>query len=151
MGNASVRRVNDQGSAFAAAGISPEPGKYFTRMMSILIVDDEPLIRWSLGQSLAARGYNVVEAASAREALERLSERRDIAVVLLDLKLPDSKDLSLLRTLQRRAGAPRIVLMTAHGSAEVLREAMEAGAFRAVSKPFDLDQMVEIVQDAIVA
>jgi len=72
-------------------------------------------------------------------------------VVLLDLKRPDCSDLSLLRLLRRLAPTSRIVLMTAHGTAEVLEEAVRAGAFRAVGKPFDLDDMVGIVRDAMAA
>jgi DNA-binding NtrC family response regulator len=120
-------------------------------MVSILIVDDESLIRWSIAQSLEAEGFPVLEAATAREALACLDQRSDIGVVLLDLKLPDCSDLSLLRLLRRLAPTSRIVLMTAHGTADVLEEAILAGAFRAVGKPFDMDDMVGIVRDAIAA
>jgi len=149
MGNANVRAAANQDSTVTAAGFSPRTGKYSARPMPVLIVDDETLIRWSLAQTLQARGYDVIEADSAREALERLTERDDIGVVLLDLKLPDSKDLSLLRWLRQCYRHSRVILMTAHGTTEVLEEALRAGAFRAVSKPFDLDQMVEIVHDAV--
>lgn len=120
-------------------------------MASILIVDDESLIRWSLAQSLEAEGFQVVEAASAREALAWLDKDGDIGVVLLDLKLPDSSDLALLRTLRQRAPDWRIILMTAHGTSEILDEAVRAGAFRALGKPFDMEYMVDVVRDAIVA
>ena len=73
------------------------------------------------------------------------------AVVLLDLKLPDSTDLNLLRRLRRLAPNSRVILMTAHGSADVLEEALRAGAFRAVGKPFDLQDMVALVRDAVAA
>ncbi len=118
-------------------------------MASILIVDDENLIRWSLAQTLEAEGFEVVEAASARETLDWLEKDGDIGVVLLDLKLPDSSDLSLLRTLRRRAPGWQIILMTAHGTTEILDEAVRAGAFRALAKPFDMGYMVEVVRDAI--
>lgn len=120
-------------------------------MTSVLIVDDEELIRWSLAQSLEADGYKVLEAGSARETLERLSQASDICVILLDLKLPDSSDLSLLRTLRLRAPRCRIILMTAHGTAEILDEALRAGAFRALGKPFDMSKMVGIVREAAAA
>jgi DNA-binding NtrC family response regulator len=120
-------------------------------MASVLVVDDEDLIRWSLAQSLEAAGYDVVEAGSAGETLQRLTETSDICVVLLDLKLPDSSDLTLLRTLRQRAPGCRIILMTAHGTTETLDEALEAGAFRALGKPFDMGKMVGIVQEAIAA
>jgi two-component system response regulator PilR (NtrC family) len=120
-------------------------------MVSILIVDDESLIRWSIAQSLEAEGFPVFEAATARDALACLGQRKDIGVVLLDLKLPDSSDLSLLRILRHLAPTSRIILMTAHGTSEVLDEAVRAGAYRAVDKPFDMDDMVGIVRDAIAA
>ena len=107
-------------------------------MASVLVVDDEELIRWSLAQSLEAAGYDVLEAGSARETLERLNQSSEICVVLLDLKLPDSSDLSLLRTLHQRVPRCRIILMTAHGTADTLDEAIRAGAFRALGKPFDM-------------
>ncbi len=151
MPNANVPGAAGQVPAFADAGFSPARGEYSAETVSVLIVDDEPLIRWSVGQSLAARGYNVVEAGTAAEACACLSGRDDIDVVLLDLKLPDSKDLTLLRSLLRRARAPRIILMTAHGGTDVLDEALRAGAFRAITKPFDLDQMVDMVHDAAIA
>ncbi len=133
------------------AGFSPRSCKYSPKMVAVLIVDDESLIRWSIAQSLEAEGFPVVEAASAREALACLDRRDDIGVVLLDLKLPDSSDLGLLRLLRHHAPNWRIVLMTAHGTSEVLEEAVRAGAFRAVGKPFDMNDMVGIVRDAAAA
>jgi DNA-binding NtrC family response regulator len=120
-------------------------------MASVLIVDDEELIRWSVGQSLQDAGYQVMEAATARETLERVNTGQDICVILLDLKLPDSSDLGLLRRLRILAPRCRIILMTAHGSIETLDEALRAGAFRAVGKPFDMDDMIGLVNEAIAA
>lgn len=120
-------------------------------MSSILIVDDESLIRWSLSQTLEAEGFRVVEAATGREALAWLDKDSDIGVVLLDLKLPDSSDLGLLRTLVLRAPGWRIIHMTAHSTSETLDEAVLAGAFRALSKPFDIRYVVDVVRDAIAA
>ena len=120
-------------------------------MASVLVVDDEELIRWSVGQSLEDAGYQVFEAASARETLERVNRGQDICVILLDLKLPDSSDLGLLRKLRALAPRCRIILMTAHGSAETLDEALRAGAFRAMGKPFDMAKMIGLVNEAIAA
>ena len=120
-------------------------------MASVLIVDDEELIRWSVGQSLEDAGYKVFEAGSARETLERVNHGDEICVILLDLKLPDSSDLGLLRRLRTLAPRCRIILLTAHGSAEMLDEALRAGAFRAVGKPFDMGKMVSLVNEATAA
>jgi two-component system response regulator FlrC len=120
-------------------------------MLPILVVDDESLIRWSLTESLEAEGFTVLAAGSAREALACVHERHDIGVVLLDLKLPDSTDLSLLRLLRRLTPDTRVILMTAHGTADILDEAVREGAFRAIGKPFDMSAMVEMVRDAVAA
>lgn len=143
--------VDDQPPAPAAAGISPRSRRYSPKMVPILVVDDESLIRWSLAESLEAEGFTVLEAGSAREALACLDQHDDIGVVLLDLKLPDSTDLTLLHRLRLLAPASRVILMTAHGTAEILEEAIRAGAFRAVGKPFDMEDMVAIVRDAVAA
>jgi DNA-binding NtrC family response regulator len=143
--------VDRRPPAPAAAGISPRSRRYSPKMVPILVVDDESLIRWSLAESLKAEGFTVLEAASAREALACLDQHDDIGVVLLDLKLPDSTDLTLLHRLRLLAPASRVILMTAHGTAEMLEEAIRAGAFRAIGKPFDMEDMVAIVRDAVAA
>ncbi len=118
-------------------------------MQTILIVDDEPLIRWAIREGLEGAGYAVVEAGSAGEALARLDEASDlVAVALLDLRLPDSADLTLLRRVRHQAPACRVIMMTAHGTPELLAEAMRAGAFDTVSKPFDLTCIVGLVRAA---
>lgn len=146
-----VFAMDGQPPGRAAVGISPRSCRYSPKMVPILVVDDESLIRWSLTESLEAEGFTVLEAGSAREALACLDQHSDIGVVLLDLKLPDSTDLSLLHRLRLVAPASRVILMTAHGTAEILDEALRAGAFRAVGKPFDMEDMVAIVRDAAAA
>lgn len=118
-------------------------------MSVILIVDDEPLIRWSVGESLEHAGHQVLEAGSAREALRHFDVRSDIAAVILDLKLPDSSDLGLLQQILSRAPGCRVILITAHGTAEVFDDARAAGAYDALAKPFDMPQIVRVVDDAL--
>lgn len=118
-------------------------------MQTILVVDDEPLIRWAVREELESAGYAVIEAGSAREAIDALREGAvPVAVALLDVRLPDSDDLSLLRRLRRDLPACRVIVMTAHGSPELLADAMTAGAFGTISKPFDMARMVGLVNAA---
>jgi DNA-binding NtrC family response regulator len=115
----------------------------------VLVVDDEALIRWSLSESLTESGYPVHLAASGSEARAALAAcaGRPL-VVLLDLRLPDVRDLSLLREiLALRPDAP-VIMLTAHGSAEDEADAMRAGAFRFVLKPFDVPEIVRLVGEA---
>jgi DNA-binding NtrC family response regulator len=118
-------------------------------MTTILVVDDEPLIRWAVREGLESAGYAVVEAGSAREALQSLAGGTPAAsVALLDLKLPDSDDLSLLQRVLAAAPQIRVIMMTAHGTPELLAEAVRAGAFGTIAKPFDLSRIVGMVQAA---
>jgi DNA-binding NtrC family response regulator len=121
-------------------------------MPAVLVVDDEALIRWSVAESLEAAGFRVLEAGTAREALEHFGGSNGAScVVLLDLRLPDSDDLGLLRRIREIAPACRVILMTAHGTPEILEEALQAGAFGVLGKPFDLARVVGMVQEAAAA
>lgn len=118
-------------------------------MASVLIVDDEALIRWSVAESLESAGHDVLEAGSAAEALRLMdSNHDDIGVAVLDLRLPDSSDLGLLHRIRQSAPACQIILMTAHGSPEMLDEAIRSGAFAVLTKPFDMDSVVSLVDRA---
>jgi DNA-binding NtrC family response regulator len=106
----------------------------------VLVVDDEALIRWSLAETLIGYGCEVVEAATAAAAMQTiLTTNLPFDVVLLDLRLPDSSDLGLLGRIRRASPGSRIVLMTAHGTPEVAQQALQAGAYRVLSKPFELE------------
>lgn len=119
---------------------------------TVLVVDDEMLIRWALAESLASAGFAVVQAATAREALERVGGHVGrIAVVLLDLRLPDSTDFGLLRRIHVMDPACKVILMTADGTPGILDEAIGAGAFRALAKPFDMQVVTGIVRQAAAA
>ena len=120
-------------------------------MITVLVVDDEPLIRWAVREGLESEGYGVLEAGSAREALGSIEGGGVVDVALLDLKLPDSDDLSLLRRLRVAVPGCRVIMMTAHGSPEILAEAIRAGAYGTVAKPFDLPRVVDLVREAVAA
>jgi DNA-binding NtrC family response regulator len=108
-----------------------------------LVVDDEPLIRWSLCETLTARGFEVVEAGDARSARGWLADSAPFDVVFLDLRLPDSNDLGLLRLVRGAMPHARVILMTAYGTHEVEQEAVQLGAFAVVHKPFEMNDVVE--------
>ncbi len=112
----------------------------------VLIVDDEPLIRWSLSEVLTGRGLDVTEAGDGRSALHAI-ERADepFATVLLDLRLPDVADLTLVAHIRDVSPGSRIVLMTAFGTPEVLQEARELGVYCVVSKPFEVSEVADLV------
>jgi DNA-binding NtrC family response regulator len=118
----------------------------------ILVVDDELLIRWSLSEALTAAGYAVVEgrdAAEARQAIRDQDHKPDL--VVLDYRLPDSNDLGLLTTIRSEAPTVPVILMTAYGTAEVVKGALDLGAYRVVNKPFEVHDMASLVTEALAA
>jgi DNA-binding NtrC family response regulator len=117
--------------------------------LRVLIVDDEPLIRWSMAETLKGCGHVVSEASSAETALAAASQSPlAFDVVLLDFRLPDSKDLTLLAKLRRLLPRAQIIMMTAYGTSEVFHQALELGAYRIITKPFELDEVANLVLQA---
>jgi DNA-binding NtrC family response regulator len=120
--------------------------------LRVLVVDDELLIRWSLGEALRAAGYTVVEGRDANEARRAIGDgARPPDVVVLDYRLPDSNDLALLTTIRREAPGTPVILMTAHGTAELIDGALALGVYRVVSKPFEVHDMTSLVAEALAA
>jgi DNA-binding NtrC family response regulator len=111
------------------------------RPMSILIVDDEPIKRSVLADSLGEAGYRVAVAASPLEAEPILAEM-DFDVVLTDLRMPGQDGLSFLREL--KAGKPdqHAIVMTAYGTVDTAVEAMKLGAFDYILKPFSTEELL---------
>jgi two-component system, NtrC family, response regulator AtoC len=116
--------------------------------LRVLIVDDEPLIRWSMSETLADTGHSVMEASDARETLQRLADGPAPDVILLDYRLPDSDDLRLLANIRRVAPHSSVVMMTAFGTPAVQAGALELGAFRVVTKPLEMRDLTLLVEQA---
>ena len=122
------------------------------RSLDVLVIDDEPLIRWSLCETLAEVGHKVTEAVDRESALRTLAERPEAPdVVLLDYRLPDSNDLGLLAAIRRMAPRAQVILMTAFGTPEVTNGALDLGAYRVVSKPFEVHDLSALVLQAYAA
>jgi DNA-binding NtrC family response regulator len=116
--------------------------------LTILVVDDEALLRWSLAEVLRRSGHTVIEATSAREALDAISPSSSVDAVLLDYRLPDSADLRLLEEIRRRLPRSPVVLMTAFGTPEVVQGALSLGAYRVLTKPFDMHGVEGLITEA---
>jgi len=107
--------------------------------LSVLIVDDEELIRYGLREWLQEEGYNVIEAENGETALSKADEEPDI--VLLDYKLPDMDGLTVLKEISSRPGNPVIIMMTGYATIELAVEAMRYGAYHFLTKPWDNDDL----------
>ncbi|GMV14206.1 MAG: sigma-54-dependent Fis family transcriptional regulator [Polyangiaceae bacterium] len=112
---------------------------------SVLLVDDEPLIRIALSDSLDESGLAVAAAANGAEGM-RLIGSRHFDVAVLDLRLPDMSGLDLLRELGRRGASTDVVMITAHGDIPAAVEAMKLGARDFLTKPFETATLLETIQ-----
>jgi two-component system, NtrC family, response regulator AtoC len=119
------------------------------RILRILVVDDEALIRWSLVETLSDSGNEVVAVTDAEHAVQVVSDAAvPFDVALLDFRLPDSNDLTLLSRLRRLTPATRIILMTAYGTPEILQGALDLGAYCVLNKPFEMTALSPLVTEA---
>ena len=117
---------------------------------TVLVVDDEPLIRWSVSETLAEHGCEVVEAENGCTARAAVSAGA-FDVVLLDFRLPDSDDLSLLAAIRRATPDAQVILMTAFGRPDIVGGALELGAYRVIGKPFEMQAIADLVDQALQA
>lgn len=133
------------------AGVEiPKPQKNFAP--HVLVVDDEPLVRWSISETLRLNGCHITEAGDGHTALASLARpARPPDAVLLDLNLPDNDDLTLLTGVRRLAPTAAVILMTAFATPEIIAGARRLGAFTVLDKPFELSLLDEIVHSAIAA
>ena len=115
-----------------------------------LVVDDDPGVRYTLREILESEGLEVEEAADGAEALARL-DAAPAPLVLTDLRMPRLDGMALLRALAGRPHAPRVVLITAHGSERQAVEAMKAGAYDYFRKPFETEELLAVVRRAVEA
>jgi len=114
----------------------------------ILIADDEKLVNDFLNEILARKGFAVDQALDGEAAI-RLLERNTYDLVLTDKKMPGRDGMEVLRAALACRPSPRVVMMTAYGSVECAVESMKIGAFDYIMKPFDADQVEEVVVRAL--
>src|SRR6059058_1858256 len=116
-------------------------------MTRVLVVDDEPGLRQSLGLLLADAGYEVASEGNGTRALERaLGESFD--VVLFDVRMPGMDGLAFLRGYKGRGGSGLVIMMSAYGGEEAALAAMKEGAYDYVPKPFRPDEVVLTLRKA---
>ncbi len=115
---------------------------------TILLVEDEKLIRWSLANRLTKEGFRVVEVDKGGDALRALDEQ-EVDLLLLDYRLPDMDGLQVLRSLGQRFRDLPVIMMTAYSTVESAIEAMKLGAFDYLNKPFEMDEILVTIQKAL--
>src|SRR5438132_10049409 len=114
----------------------------------ILIVDDEEAARYGMRRAL--QNYSMTEAGSVDEARQAVSSARP-DLILLDINLPGTSGLEYLRELAASEAAPPVVMITAHGSERTAVDAIKAGAYDYLAKPFEVDELRLVVKNALEA
>jgi two-component system response regulator AtoC len=115
---------------------------------TVLVVDDEALVRWSLRERLAADAHTVLEAATVAGALEQVTNG-SVDVILLDSRLPDGDGLDVLRHVREQAVDTPVIVMTGYSSVDGAVDAMKMGAYYYFTKPFNLDAVALTVTQAL--
>lgn len=115
---------------------------------TVLVVDDEVAFVRALSRRLDRRGFAVSTATSGLEALERLQQRKDIQVVLLDVKMPGMNGLDALRAIKERHPAVQVIMLTGHASIESGMQGMKWGALDYLMKPCDLAELEKRIHEA---
>jgi two-component system response regulator (stage 0 sporulation protein F) len=119
-------------------------------MPHILIVEDEPTTSWALAEGLSDDGYTIDTFRTAEEALVWLRGHRS-DLVITDFRLPGLSGLELAQKLSRGRNAQPVIVVTAYGSPETVRELVRAGAREVFPKPFHVDELRRAVHRALLA
>src|SRR4029453_19021293 len=114
----------------------------------ILVVDDDPAMRDYLGEELEHEGFRVESAVSGRTGVERVKQG-GIDLVVSDVKMPDLDGLDLLREVREVQPSPYVITITAFGSIDPAIRAVKLGAFDYITKPFEIEQLVLVIDKAL--
>jgi signal transduction histidine kinase len=118
------------------------------RPPKVLLIDDEEAARYGIRRALANQGYQLDEAADGASALSKI-EAGGPDVVVSDINMPGVDGLTLVEQLRGKPEAPLVILITAYGSENVAVQALRAGAYNYLSKPFEVDELRVAVANAV--
>ena len=117
-------------------------------MHKILIVDDEEAARFGIRRALESRTVRIFEAASAKAARSLIQEHQP-QLMLVDVNMPDEDGISLVKSLAEMSFQPLAIMITAYSTAKVAVDAMKAGAYDYLTKPFEIDELRLVVNRAL--
>jgi len=119
------------------------------RMHSVLIVDDEPIVRESIRDWLKDAGYQVATAESGEEALEMI-EKQDFSVLVVDIRLPGKTGITVLKEVKALKPQIKSIVITAYPSVEIADEAKKLGAVDYLVKPIAPDELERLIRETLV-
>ncbi|TSB44956.1 response regulator [Alkalicoccobacillus porphyridii] len=115
-------------------------------LKKLLVVDDQYGIRVLLNEILQKDGYIVFQAANGVQAIKTVEEENP-DLILLDMKIPGMDGLEILRRIKSTHPNIKVVMMTAYGELNLINEAIRLGAATYFSKPFDIDDVRQVIRD----
>jgi len=118
-------------------------------MDTILVVDDDPAVRRTVGEMLSRADYGVLTAEDGRTALEMLQKRPDIDLVIVDYRMPGMDGLALVRRIKEMRLAVPVMIMTGHGDLESYLCATNLGVVRYVDKPVGMRALLQTVRESL--
>jgi DNA-binding NtrC family response regulator len=117
-------------------------------MGRLLLVDDEPAILFALKELAKSRGHEALLARSGAEALAKLE---GVDTVVTDYAMPEMDGVQLLQAVRERDESLPVIILTAHGSERIAVRSMKTGAYEYVTKPFDIEEMSQVIDRALEA
>ena len=122
--------------------------RFFMALAYVLIVDDEVQFVEAMVERLTIRDFQVASAFSGPQALALLEKEPDIEVVVLDLKMPGMDGLEILKAIKIEHPFVQVIMLTGYSTIETVTAAMELGAFDYLLKPYDMEKMVSLINEA---
>jgi DNA-binding NtrC family response regulator len=116
--------------------------------LSILVLDDEPIVGKRLRAALEKSGYAVEVFEDSRAALRRLDEK-EFDIIVTDVRMEEVDGIEVLEHVLERSARTKVIVITGYATVEVAREALAKGAFDFIAKPFKPDDLREVIQKAV--
>ncbi len=138
-----------QNSMSGMVGGNPRLAQAGGKPVRALVVDDESSLRTALFRILDRQGFQVLTANSKREAESLIATDTAIDLALVDLRLPDGDGLELMTRIRQIHPACQVIILTGHGTIENAVKATQLGAYHFITKPFNMEELVSIVNKAI--
>jgi len=115
---------------------------------NILVVDDLRSIRLNLGGILEDEGHNVVTVGNGYQAIEAV-KKTHFDVVFMDIKMPGINGVQTFREIKNIDPKAAVIMMTAYSVEDLVREALEEGAYAILYKPFDIDKIIALIEELL--
>lgn len=126
----------------------PKQQERVPNRIKLLLVDDEEGFVYVIANRLSKREIDTTKALSGTEAIQKL-RGQDFDVAVLDLKMEDIDGIEVLKIFKKMVPEMPVIMLTGHGSERAAREGIECGAFDYLTKPCELEELVEKIRDAV--